>query len=169
MKRNKVGLGILVIILGTVIKFAFFDSAECEKGHLDKIDSCESDVSSGWMDSGEYFLKAVGTIAPAFCNQAKGWPQTVKLHISEDEIPNFKKHPCDKITGDSSQICYTFARPASNYNTSYFNAIVSDPFCKQGIYFSGSKFALLSGKATKVGLNGAPPEYLVEYPEISNP
>lgn len=141
----------------------FNKKSDCVPGILKSIDSCDQDGESGWQNSGWYYFHSKGKIDQNFCAYIKEKAATIWIRTSNDDksLSSFSKVPCIGITGDSSQICYTYSIRSGNGNTVYYSAAIFDSECNNGQFFTGSKYGLVDGKPKDLKFEGQPPEYTI--------
>jgi len=143
-----VGLLILLIILNACLNLLgmgfgsnkkYSRPEDCARGHLAKIDFCSGEATSGWMNSGAYYLIAKGKPDYKFCSDFLGNISNMDSNVAKT-CNEWKKENCSNFEGMDDWSCFFCDRMASNGNTHYYLMAGTSPDCRKGIFFSGSRY-----------------------------
>ena len=165
----KVGAVLLIVAVALIIwGFRQTGPSQCDLGPIASIKTCEVDHSTFvWMNSGWWYMKAQGRPDQVTCDSLREGQKELQLNFDQKNRKYFLVDCAPAIGQGWKGKCYSHSRYSGNGNTKYFELIALDDSCETGIYFKGSKRALINGSVVPVGIER--PDLDVNdgsYPEI---
>lgn len=161
-------LGAAFLILCAAVLFILqegfrIDMPACDQGPLEKIQACKKDHSYyTWQGSGWWFSQAEGTLTPELCTKILAKAPQLSINADTRTLVTVNVLNCEILGLNNKAICYASQKLASNGNSRYVTVLATDAYCKDALYFTGSKASIKNGEPLRIDHWQEPYEGIVE-------